>query len=115
MFTLTDNPTYWWPVEVPMPSQSEAGKTEPVRFDAQFRHLGLEETEKLQGELGKTVTTDAQLVMRICTSWREVRDGHGNDLPFTEENVRRLLNVPHSMDAIYAAFKASRQGAAEKN
>lgn len=117
MFTLIDNPTYWWPVQLTMPSATKPGEREEVSFEVLYRHLGTSEHDALCKELQNDGggLTNLQLAQRLCAGWRGVMAADGSELAYGEAALTRLLDVPGAPEAICRGYRDSRAPAAEKN
>lgn len=107
MFTLSKSNTYSWPVVVEFPVSG--GKFHKETFDAEF--LRLSQTEIAQ--IGETVN-DKDAIKRVMVGWKGVTD-NGEDLPFSEEALDRMLDIPLVSMAILAAYRDSVLGIKAKN
>jgi hypothetical protein len=102
MFHLEPNPTFWVPVDIPVPGQGKG------RIEVEFRYLDKTERvaflEKMDGK------TNLEALCEIVVNWREI------DAPFTPANLARLLDAyAGATMALFDAFIDELSGAAEKN
>lgn len=109
MFSIAVEPTYTWPVQGTLPGGVE------VKFDAVFRRLSTADAKALDERAARGELSDAELIGRVLAGWTGVTDEHREPLPFTPENLFRLLNVLGVQAAIVASFYESLAGARRKN
>jgi hypothetical protein len=113
MFILNETHEYDWPVEVEVPQ--DGGSFARQRFTARFRVLGRAAVQAALDEGG-----DDALVRAVTTGWNadEVRveeaGGH-RPLPFTAENLSRIVANPFVRAAMVNAYLGSISGRRAKN
>jgi hypothetical protein len=90
-FILDDlDDTFDWKVKLPIPTKN---KLETHTFTATFKRITqdrFEELGRLQSEEG---LSNAEICKEIMVGWSGMQDKEGNDLPFTDTYVNKLLNV----------------------
>jgi hypothetical protein len=125
MFRLVPDQSAWWPVV--WPGVSEDGKIVENRIELRYRLLDADQIIDLQVEgarvdqrvaaLGAAMLSgDAEpatateiwagYLGRIVIDWRGVGAANGEPLPFSAENLQRLLKVNGVFGAILRAFDA---------
>ncbi len=113
MFKIAVNEAYWAPVTVSIPSDLD--KTDKRKFEVKFRRLGQAELDKISDQVNKGETTDDQVARSVLLDWKGVQDEGGNELPFNEDNLAKLLEVFPVRPSIVAAFFKTINGARQKN
>lgn len=113
MFKTDQSASYTWPVAVDMPG--DGGKRATHKFDAQFKRLSQSEIESLMRRVNSGETGDGALLAEVLLGWKGVQDEDGAELPFSEGNREKLLNVYPVRPAVVAAFFDSIRTGREKN
>lgn len=116
VFTIAEDFTYRWPVLARVPQD---GGYRDHQFSLDFRAIAVDRQLDLaaaaeRGDRGAAVT----LLTEVVAGWGdEVRDAAGVPLPFTPENLKRLLAVPGVAMGVVEAYRQSQAGEAfrEKN
>lgn len=107
-FILDDlDDTFDWKVKLPIPTKN---KRETHTFTATFKRITqdrFEELARLQNEEGMTNT---QIVKEIMVGWSGMQDKEGNELPFTESKLDKLLNVAGASAFIANSFSEAYTG-----
>jgi len=101
MFTLGSD-TYTWPVTVYSPSDGEWTKGE---FVATFRLVSMDEIEAALSSEDESTLRD--LVCGALVGWDGIADADGRPLPFSDAAKARLVQIPHVVRALIAAFTES--------
>lgn len=115
MFVLNQSATYTWPVEISFPTNG--GKHEKQSFDVVFKRL----TQKRLKEYLEAVDTgndklnDETFCREVLAGFKGIVDDKGEEVPFSEEALDALLNIPSVAKAIVMAYLASIAGAKAKN
>lgn len=120
MFTIVKTARAWWPVT--FPGVAEDGTVVQNSFDMLFRLLKVDEVaafqsehadiaEKIAGTMSeedkdKASALAAEVVKLIADNWRGVAAEGVGEIPWSDENLRMLLNEPHAFDGILAAWRA---------
>jgi hypothetical protein len=107
MFTLSKSNTYSWPVVVEFPVSG--GKFHKETFDAEFVRLSQTEI----AEIGQSAD-DKTAIKRVMVGWKGVTDD-GEELPFSEDALDRMLDIPLVAMSILAAYRDSVLGIKAKN
>ena len=113
MFKLSTTPTYFATVSVEFPDGD--GKTKRATFDAEFRRLSQSELESFQQRVSDGILTDSGFAAEVLVGWRGVKDEDDSDLPFSEANRERLLDIYPVRPSVIKAFYESIAGAKAKN
>lgn len=100
MFTLDQSETFDWPVKVQVP---ENGTHVEHTFTARFRRLDQATIDDLLDRGDATFLRDA------LVGWDGVQE-NDQDLPFSEEALSRMVNIPEVRIALIAAFFEARRG-----
>lgn len=115
MFRLEETHEFDWPVEVRKPVGVD-GKGRPRfethRFTARFQALPLDEAASaMDGQEPRE-----PLLERVLVGWGEdVQDEAGEPLPFTAENLKRLVRIGYVGAALTEAYFRAITGRVEKN
>ena len=97
MFKLVplDKPVKW-PVKVNIPR--DGGQTQNASFIAHFLVLRQDELADIQNE------ADFEWAKRVIVGWETVSDEDGNELPFSEEALERLIGITYVREAVQQAY-----------
>lgn len=102
MFKLQPNPTFWAPIDVPVPGG------EPQRFEVLFRHKTREQLAEFGDRLANRPAIES--VLEVVADWR------GIDAEFSADTVRNLdQNYLHAVDSILHAYWDEFSRAKRKN
>ena len=102
LFKLEPEPTFWAPVQIPLPG-GELGEIR-VKFRYRNRDALLELLKEAEGLF------DLDLLLRVIDDWE------GPDAAFSPETLDRLLgNYQQAGRALFRAYRDNLLGAAEKN
>ncbi len=107
MFKLKKIESVWWTVKINMPV--DGGDTKEIKCQMQFKYL---EQDALDKAMKKK---DSELLKDVVLDWKEVGDETGNELPFSEENLSAMTNIPYVRVAMVNAFNHMTMGAKTKN
>ncbi|MFN7400559.1 MAG: hypothetical protein ACK5SX_16225 [Sandaracinobacter sp.] len=121
MFKLVTEIVAPWPVLVDV--VREDGSVAQDEFTAQFVRMSESDFEALFAPIDalredERKAHNRKMIDRIMRGWRDVVDGGGKALPFTPENVDRLLDFPNIGSAItlaYVRFHRAQPEEREKN
>ena len=113
---------FWYTVSLPV--CNERGTPVVHKFDFQFKRISrsrMTEMQKAQEALSEgevdidALERDTDYVMEIAEGWRYVQDEKGDELPFTRENLVRLLDhFPNAAGEILKAFFGATLGGGKK-
>lgn len=103
--------TYKWPVPVMIPI--DGGKFKKEEFTAVFKRW------RKDAISAEGVETDEQRGLEFfkatLVGWSGIKDDDGEEVPFSEEKLDELLEVPVFVNAVSDAYRASMNLAKEKN
>ena len=132
MFKLVDESRAWWPVV--WPGVTEDGAVVENRIEMQFTLLDTDANLELEAEAARldqqlkerrielTLGSAegpapsqlcADVLLRIARDWRNVGAANGEALPFTSENVARLMKVTGVLEACLRAYRDCLRGKSE--
>jgi hypothetical protein len=109
MLVITKDYTYKWDVKVSFPTAP--GNFEEQTFTVTFRRPTKSEVDSLVNGDGKT---DNDFVAAVVVGWEGIVDDQKQELPFTPENLKAVLDVPGVASAIVWAFMDSFKGTAQR-
>lgn len=113
MFVIENSGTYTWPIKVKTPV--DGGKFKEESFTAVFKRKSYEEILVFKNDIAESQLDDAEIAKRVMVGWHEVLDANKNEIPFNEENLKSLLNIPGAPGSIVVAFMESIMGIKRKN
>lgn len=116
MFKLNPAPVFAAVVALSVPGAAAAAAIEMT-----FKHKGrtaldawMKKPALLRVE-GKSIS-DAEYLAEVVVGWSGVKDDDGNDVPFTVENLEKLIEAyPASGQEIFSAYVAQLTEARAKN
>ncbi len=115
MFTLGSEEEFEWPVTIRL-AQGSGGKFADHTFVARFRRLTQTRLKQFLVQAQAGEIDDILAVREIMLGWKEVIDRDGKELPFTEANLARLLDIATVAACIAQAyFDAMSGGGKRKN
>lgn len=110
---ITQSDTFRWPVKVSIPK--DGGGYDTGTFDAVFKRLSRTEAEEIGTRVAAGEMTGLDAVRQILVGWSGVL-GENEEVPFSEANRERFLEIPGVGLAIFRVFTQANAGAAqEKN
>lgn len=112
MFKLAQSRGYFWPVKITLPAES-GGVMDSHTFDAEFKRLPQSRLDEIFAS--DSSMNDAAVVSEVLVGWAGIVTDSGENLPFSEKNRERLLDIPGARPAIVAAWLESLIGAKAKN
>ena len=111
MFTIRQDHSFTWPVEVAVPE--DGGKHRIETFQVRFREIDQDHVNDILSDIENGV--DAALLTEIVIGWEGVRDEDKNEVPFDTGMLEMLIKVPYVRIAMAGAFMAAMTGAKRKN
>jgi hypothetical protein len=127
-FILDQANSYSWPVEFDLPGNG--GRRVRQSFDAEFRKIdqadveeiiaGVRRRESLQ-ENGQEVPEELEgfdpvtIARDLMVGWSGIKGADGEDVPFTDATVMRVLRTPTVAVMIVRAWVDSLAGKKSKN
>ena len=115
MFKLMPSPAYWWPVTIGQPAEDKPGEIVATTFDVQFLRKTVSEQQAWMEQVRTEVRTDAEYVRPLVVGFRRVFGEADAEVPFSDEALKQLLDVPGVGTAIARAYFESNDKAAQKN
>lgn len=113
MFVLKQGDSYEWTVSVQFPVSGDKHKTDT--FKAEFKRLPQSRIKEIYQSIQDDKMGDKDLVKEILVGWKEVTDDKGNDIPFSEASLEKLLDIQLVAASISKAFLESITGSKIKN
>lgn len=111
MFKLKKPESLLWPVVIDVPRDDGTGETDPHQIQVRFQYLDVDEQQKLFDPKDKS----GAKVRDFVKGWAHIQDDDGNDLPFSPENLDKVMQVPYVAVAVNRAFFECQSGKREKN
>ena len=112
MFKLNQSTTYTWPVSVNIPTNG--GQYDKQTFDGVFKRITDARLKEIRAAIEADQITDAQFVRELMVDWKGVTDD-GSDVPFSQEALDQMLNIPGVAAAVVVAVVESLSGLKRKN
>ena len=109
-FKLKQSDTFCWPVKVTVPR--DGGDFEVGTFDAIFKRLPRSEAELLGTRVMSGDLSGLDAVRSILVGWKGVLD-EGDEIPFSETNREKLLEVTGVAVALFRVFTEANNGVAQ--
>lgn len=101
-FTLQQKPTYCWPVPLVIPTDD--GQRIKSNFDAEFRRLSqtrineivrlAKATERSRSYDEEDELLDQDAARELLAGWSGIVDEKGEQIPFSESALTKLLEIP---------------------
>jgi len=127
-FILDSASTYSWPVEFDVPAN--AGRRVRQSFDAEFRRIDQDEVEQIVAgvrrrealqEDGQELPDELEcfdpvsVAGDLLVGWSGIKDANGDEVPFTDATVTRVLKTPTVAAMVVRAWAESIAGSKRKN
>jgi len=112
-FKLDKPGTYKWKVTVEVPV--DYGKHDKQEFYGEFKRITQSRIKELIELVASGDLIDVDVVKEVLVGWEGIEDDEGNELKFSQSNLKQLLEVPMVATAIGTAFFESYTGAKRKN
>lgn len=114
MFVLKKRESFQWPVKFRIAID---GRYEDHEFKAEFKRISQSRIDELFGAGGdrSEKISDDEFVREALIGWDGVTLENGDAVPFNQDTLTSLLDVPGVRTAIVRAFFNSISGLAEKN
>lgn len=109
-FIVSSRPSYTWPVTYSMPV--DGGKYEKHTFDIEFKRLPQSEVKKWLETEDKT---DSDMARVIVMGWKGILDENKQEIPFSQSELDKLLELPRFAVCITTAYLKSIGDAPVKN
>jgi len=111
MFQLVDDYEFWWPVTIKLPQ--DGGGFAKRAIEVRFRVKTQDEIDAIAALAIDAM--DQELVKAVVTGWRGIETADGDDLPFSSENLARLVALTFWRVPVLATYFNALQGVEEKN
>lgn len=112
MFKLNQSQTYFWPVNVQIPTNG--GTFEKQVFDGEFKRITDSRLKEIRAKVEADEMTDAEFVREVMVGWKGVTDGEA-EVPFSHSTLDQLLEIPGVSGAVVMAIFESLSGLKRKN
>jgi hypothetical protein len=112
MFVITQSSSYKWSVKVKVPV--DGGRFDEHTFDAVFKRLPQSRIEEMRSSVAGEEYTPKAIAQEIVVGWSGVQDANG-DIPFSEDALKTVLELPGVAASIVIAFFDSINGITRKN
>lgn len=109
MLKINTSGTFFWPVTVSLPA--DGGRFERSTFDAEFKRMKVSEVEAMVARVYTGEVTGVAAVRTFFVGWRGVVDD-GQDVPFSEDALTQVLDMPGVANAVFEAFREAMSGKA---
>jgi hypothetical protein len=124
VFCIKQSDTFKWPVEFEMASAAEAGKFQKHAFEGVFKRLTDARSKELLQLADKAeaeeITGDKQapgakdFIRMVLVGWSGVTDESGQDVPFSETMLDRVMEYPQARWGIMYAFRKAHENQAAR-
>lgn len=112
--------SFWYPLIIQV--VADDGRTRSHQFEFRFKRLTRSRINQLLKAISSDqmadadpVERDVDWVMDIADGWRGVQDEDGAELPFTRDNVFRLIDqYPHAASTLLTAWSEANAGGAKR-
>ncbi|MEP3298550.1 MAG: hypothetical protein ABJO27_19110 [Pseudoruegeria sp.] len=115
-FVLADTPRYWWPVVVSMPDNDNAGAFVEVPFKVLFEPRDQDEELAEQNRLAaikdltERIKEERKSLASLIKDWQEIVDPDKTPVPFSAENLDRMLRQSWARAGVIKAYQDSLSG-----
>lgn len=111
MFQFASQKQVLWPVTISSPSADGSGTIDSIEIKVFFELMTRSEARVIQDDIDQ-----AQHVLpNKIKGWEGIVNGDGSALPFTEDNLSAILDVPYIERAIAIGLIQASNGAPAKN
>ncbi len=126
-YKIVSQPRAWWPIR--FNGVSEDGKTIENVIEGRFIILDEDEFKQFEDDMRPVLFGDdgasqklsellAPFILRILEDWKDVLEDDGTEagksLPFSADNLKRMLRVPNFATAVATACREVRTGEPER-
>lgn len=113
MFVLTKTVTYYWPVSIQVPA--DGGSFSKESLELKFKRIAQSRLNELMEGAKDESVKDEDFAREVVVGWRGVSDDAGNEIQFSDEGLKALLDIPTMGSAIVISYLESLAGAKAKN
>lgn len=100
MFVRKTRNTFQWPVRVKVPQ--DGGTFATCEFPVEFEALPQDEFNELL-KLPE-LEMQAEIVRKTARGWDKVQDEAGDPIPFSDEELERMIAIPYVVSAMGLAY-----------
>jgi hypothetical protein len=117
-FVLSDTPRYWWPVTAKVPSEDKPGEFTEQTFKVLFEPRDRDAEKQVRDDLlaikdgRKQIEADRKALADVIKGWDDIIGKDKTPVPFTEENLDRLLRQSWALIPTWMAYQQSLAGGA---
>jgi hypothetical protein len=117
-FVLKQSDTYTWPVAFDVPV--DGGRHERQTFDGEFKRLPQSKIGPMVAELQRLedlgdLDRITEIAGDVLVGWSGISDDQNKEIPFSQNALQQLLEVPFLAVAVLKAYMDSIKGAKRKN
>ena len=112
MLKLQTTPTFKWPIRAKVPV--DGGKYEESTFDLVFKRLSRSEFETWLQRVDRGEINPAAGLAEIIVGWDGVVDSDGQEVPFSQDKLREVLEVVPFPAIIMLHLQDAMAGAARR-
>lgn len=105
MFNLALSESYTWPVELRV--AMDGGHFTVVPFDVRFKRVSQERIDEVAEQIATETLDPHALLRELVVGWDGIVNDDNEPLPYSQEALGRLLNVPGASRAILRAWRHS--------
>ena len=117
-FVLSQSDSYIWPVTVEIPI--DGGRFDRQTFDAEFKRLPQSKVGPMVAELQRLedlgdLNRITEIAADVLVGWSGMTGDDGKAIPYSQQALERLLEVPFLAVAVLKSYIDSIKGAKRKN
>lgn len=109
MFEFAESNKVWWPVVINVPAD---GGPKEIEVEVQYSILTKSAAQKM---VNLTRDEQSEAMLDHVHGWKKFPDVHGNDIPFTRENLIAVMDFTFIDEAITQGWRTASRGAPTKN
>lgn len=113
MFKLNQSKTFRWPVEVKLPA--DGGRFDTHDFDIEYHRISQSRIVQILELIASGEAKGKDVTKELVAGWARVHDAEGKEIPFSDDALDRLLEVPGVCAAINDSFIQAIRGQKAKN
>lgn len=116
MFCIDLSETFTTEVRFGVPGADSANQVQVCAFTAQLRRLCRDSMDALAKQAADEGWDDRRMAAHLLCGWgSDVVNAGGHPLPYTPDNVRRVLATPNAADGVLRAHRRANEEAALGN
>jgi hypothetical protein len=114
MFCIDLSDTFATEVRFGVPGTD--GATQVCAFTAQLRRLDRDQMDALAKQAAEEAWDDRRMATELLRGWgSDVVNASGHPLPYTPDNVKRVLSTPNAAEGVLRAHRRANEEAALGN